>query len=190
MAGLVEALKGCLRQDFVVGMKPLLLETPERLRSAKGQVLLVTADLDDPRPEWSQTRPGRKLGDRVSGWRSLADLSSNEAVAAALETRRTNLPTELALASARLGPALAVLLPALGKPRQNQMNWTFKQKGLLLATLYAHNEVVKEGLRLRLTFDGLEHWPALKGPTPVGGKYPVSWLLDAESAVELAGVLA
>ena len=189
MAGLAEALGEGLDEDFVIGLTPLLLRTPERLRHVDGPALLVTADLDDVLDDWKATKPGRKLGHKVSGWRSLADLAQHEPVAAALERRRTNLPTELANRSPRLGPALQVLLPRLGRIRQNQMNWTSQHDGQLCASIYAHNEILSEGLRLRLTWDGLERWPGLKGPTPVAGKYPVTWLLDAESAVELAQAL-
>ena len=66
------------------------------------------------------------------------------------------------------------------------MNWTFVNRRHLLATLYAHNAVTSEGLRLRLTHEGLERWPVLAGPEPVAGKYPVSWLLSPEAAVDLA----
>jgi len=190
MAGLVEALRRCLERDVVVSLKPLLLGTPERLRRVKGKSLLVTADLDDPLALWKRTKDGRRLWERVAGWYSLAELAGDPGVAAALEPRRTHLPTEMALSSPRLRPALDALLPALGRCRRNQMNWTFVDRRELLATLYAHNAVTSEGLRLRLTHEGLERWPALKGPEPVAGKYPVSWLLSPEAALDVASKVA
>jgi hypothetical protein len=189
MAGLADALRGVLKGDFVIGLVPLALKTPDRLYKSKGPLILVTADLDDPLPAWRLTKEGRRLGEKVSGWRSLASLAEHAAVSKAIEPRRTSLPTALALQSPRLAPALAALVPALGGGRQNQMNWTFSLENELCATLYAHNELLSEGLRLRVTWDGLERWPALKGPTPVGGKYPITWLLDAETALDVAKAL-
>ena len=112
MPGLVAALRGVVDGPFVFGLRPLMLETPRRLRDVR-RARLLTADLDDPLGAWLQSSDGRKLGDRVVGWTALAELAEDPAVAAALHPRRTHLPTDMALASPRLAPALEVLLPAL-----------------------------------------------------------------------------
>ncbi len=183
-------------ERVVVLRCPLALASgpSQRLTKKPGPVLLVTTDLDDPLPAFLQTKAGRKLGDLPLRWRAVAELAAQDdklrrILAKEQRSVRRFLPTALALTSPRLRPALALLLEALPRPRQNRDNWTVRARGELLLTLYAFNAGTHEGLQLRLTDEGLDRWPGLEPDERVFGKYAVRWTLKPEEVPELVAAL-
>ncbi len=161
----------------------------DRLAGKPGPVLLVTTDLDDPLPSWFQTRQGRGYVEAPLRWRSMVGLASlddriHKVIDHERKTIRRFLPTRLALASPRLAPGLALLTGAVPRLRRNKDNWTLRHGGELLATLYGFNAGTHEGLQLRLTDCGLDHWPALEPDQRAPGKYPVTWTLRPEEVPE------
>ncbi len=193
-----EQIAGAAEGERVVVLRcPLALaeRVQHRLRKKPGGVVLVTTDLDDPLPAFRETRAGRRLGDTPVRWRGLAELAAGDRTLRRVldqqaQALRRYLPTELALGSPRLAPAVAQLVQALPKLRANQDNWTLRVRGELLATLYAFNAVTHEGLQLRVTDEGLVRWPALEPDQRARGKYPVRWTLRPEEVPELVAVLS
>lgn len=154
-------LKG--RGSVVLSTKPLALDArlADRLRGQKGQVLLVTADLEDPMPQWLETRLGKKFGAQCT-WLSLASLAEQSPeIAQGCGALRTVLPTQMVLASSLLAPSVPALLEGLGKGKQNAQNWVFRTKGALDAVLEGVNVGVSESFRLKVSPEGLNRWPAL-----------------------------
>jgi hypothetical protein len=152
-----------------------------RLRAIEGPELWLSGDLSDPLPALRQASNDPARLDHIT-WRALAELAElDRNVADRVKGHRTHLPTAQALASESLGPVLERLLGALGGGVQNERSWTYGESGEVHGTLYALNAVTFEGIRLKLTQDGLTRWPALDPGDltleQLWERYPVTWVV-------------
>lgn len=183
-------------QRLWVVPRPLAMQDnlQARLRAIEGPELWLSGDLSDPLPQLLANGGDPAALAHIT-WRALGDLAAMDRnVADRVKGQRTHLPTADALASETLGGPVSRLLAALGTGKQNERSWTFGASGEVHGTLYAVNGVTFEGIRLKLTQDGLTRWPALDPGDltleQLWERYPVTWVVPVDKLDALTDSLS